>query len=82
MQFLDTDFDERVFKELRNASSVSRKDSPIKVGGSLLDSWRDHITSSQIAKAIEILGLFGLDRIYSQNSLPNVDEAYRLLTED
>jgi hypothetical protein len=82
MAFLNTPFDERALENLGRASSVSRKDSPIRTGGSLLEGWREHVTCRQIERSLEILALFGLDSIYSQGLLPNVDEAYRLLRED
>ncbi len=81
MKFLRKDFDEKILKKLQRASSVTLNDSAIRVGGSLIDGWRDHIPSHQVEKAIQILSLFGLDRIYSKSSMPNVGAAYQLLKE-
>jgi len=79
--FLGKSYDEAVFTSLRKPSPVSREESAIISGGSLIDSWREQITDEQIQRAVEILSLFGLERIYSQDSMPNVEEAYNLLEE-
>jgi hypothetical protein len=62
-------------------SAMSRADSAIIAGGSVLDSWRKHIDSRHITRANEILGLFGLDRIYGADSSPLVrgNEALRIM---
>lgn len=80
--FLGKDYDEAVFGQLRTPSPVSREVSAIISGRSLTDSWREQITDAQIQKAIEILSLFGLDRIYSQGSMPNVDGAYNVMEDN
>jgi len=74
--FLGKSYDEAVFAKLRKPSPQSRADSAIISGGSLIDSWRKHVTDEQIRRAVEILSLFGLDRIYSQDSMPNTDGIY------
>jgi hypothetical protein len=71
--FLGKEYDEAVFAKLRKASPVTREDSAVISGGSLIDSWRQKITDEQTRRAVEILSLFGLDEIYSQDSMPNVD---------
>ena len=55
--------------------------SKIISGGSLLDKWRRNITDDQVTRACEILSLFGLDRIYGAESLPDVDAARAMLAE-
>ena len=57
---------------MRKPSGRIRKDSAIVTGTNLIDTWRKHITDKQIARAIEILTLFGLDKIYTEGSLPLV----------
>ena len=71
--FLGKSYDETVFANLRKPSPVSRGESAIISGGSLIDGWREQITDEQIHRAVEILSLFGLDKIYSQDSMPNPD---------
>ena len=80
--FLGRDYDQRILKNLGKPSPVSRKTSAIISGGSLIDGWRKQITGEQIQRAVEILSLFGLDSIYSQGSMPNVDGAYRVMEDN
>jgi hypothetical protein len=77
--FLSRRFNKKVLCTLRAPSTVSRKDSAIVKGTSLIDSWRAHITDQDLEKALNILSLFGLDEIYSDESMPNVAAAYELL---
>jgi hypothetical protein len=79
--FLGKDYDDRVFKTLRKPSPVSRDESAIVSGGSLLDGWRAQITDQQTRRAVEILNLFGLDGIYSTDSMPDVEGAYRFIED-
>ena len=78
--FLGKKTDEKVFKNLNKPSSESRKDSEIMTGGSLTDGWRDYITVEQIQSAVNILSLFGLDSIYSHESMPNIDNAKMMIS--
>lgn len=68
--FLDNHYDESVLASIYKPSKLSRKDSSIITGNSLLDGWRQHVSKSQLKRAIEILKLFGLDKIYSYESVP------------
>jgi hypothetical protein len=70
---LGVPYDERVFRTIRTASALSRKDSAINTGKSLTDDFKNHISSGRIKRAIEILGLFGLDEVYSDGSMPLID---------
>jgi hypothetical protein len=79
--FLDKKHDRAVFRQLGKPSPVSRAHSPIISGGSLVDDWRREITDDQIQRAVEILSLFGLHRIYSRSSMPNTAGAHDVLGE-
>jgi hypothetical protein len=68
--YLGVPYNERVFKTIRIASALSRKDSAINTGKNLTDDFKNHISCHQIHRAIEILGLFGLDKVYSEGSMP------------
>lgn len=74
--FLGKHYDESIFCKLRNVSATIQKDSAIIAGNSLVDGWRKNITSRQIKRAIEILNLFGLDSIYSENSMPHMHNVH------
>jgi hypothetical protein len=78
--FLGKKFDETIFLNLSKPSSMSRKESAVITGDSIVDSWRKHITDEQLQKAVEIMSLFGLDRIYSEEVMPDVSSAYALMS--
>lgn len=77
--FLGQRYDRRVLAQLKLPSPLSRPDSTIITGGSLIDSWRAGITAEQLARAMEVVRLFGLDRIYSDEAMPNVQAAYEIV---
>ncbi|HRV94917.1 MAG TPA: sulfotransferase domain-containing protein [Anaerolineae bacterium] len=71
--FLEKPYDEAVLTKLKTPSPVTRMDSKIVTGGSLINGWREKITEQQTDRAIEILSLFGLDKIYTQASMPRLE---------
>jgi hypothetical protein len=71
--FLDEPYDQRVFKHLKKPSQVTRRKSAINTGKSLIDDFKNHISRSQIQRAVEILSLFGLDKVYSEGPMPLVN---------
>jgi hypothetical protein len=77
--FLGKSYDKTVFEQLHKPSPVARSTSAIVSGGSLIDDWRRQITDEQTRKAVKVLGLFGLDKIYSHGSMPNASAAYAML---
>lgn len=77
--FLGETYTSEVFKTIRKPSGVSRKDSAIYSGENLIESWKRHITDKQAKRAVEILSLFGLQRIYSVDSKPLVSGDQNLL---
>jgi hypothetical protein len=60
-------------------SSQSRCDSPVIKGGNLIETWKKSIPDERVTRAMEIVNYFGLDRIYSADTRPNVEEAERFL---
>lgn len=72
LQHLGYPYRPEVLSMISKPSAMSRPDSAIVAGGSVLDSWRKRIGPRQIDRATEILGLFGLDRIYGAASSPLV----------
>lgn len=75
--FLDKTYEATVFSKLRHPSPMTHRESVIITGDSLVDSWRRHITDEQIQRAVEILSLFDLDKVYSQDSMPSADDTYK-----
>ena len=53
------------------ASPMRHVDSPIVTGGNLVRAWREQVTDAQYERAMEILTLFGMDRIYGDGDLPS-----------
>jgi len=41
--------------------------------------WRRHVTEVQLSRAVEILGLFGMDGVYSDSVMPNTEGALALM---
>ena len=68
--FINKSYSTEVIKKTTIPSPVSRKNSAINSGTNLIKSWRKNITEKQIQRALEILNLFGLDRIYNDSDLP------------
>lgn len=64
--FLGEDFDERACRALGRPSPLSRNSRIPSV-----DGWRRFVTGRQLERAVEILGLFDLDRIYGEGTMPD-----------
>jgi hypothetical protein len=69
--FLGKNVDESVFEKMNKPSPLSRPGSAILSGERLVGGWRRHVTPAQLKRAVEILGLFGLDKVYSERAIPN-----------
>lgn len=80
--FLGKPVEPAVFRRLAQPSELTREESAVVRGGSLVDSWRQQVDPAQAKSAMEILALFGLDAIYSlDSSMPNVARAIGMLGE-
>jgi len=79
--FLGKGFDSRVLRMVRRPSLLSKKDSAIITGASLVDSWRERVTPEQTQRAVELLKLFRLDRMYGESSMPDTDAAVEMLDD-
>jgi hypothetical protein len=73
--FLGEDLDDRVYARLGRPSLLSRRDAPPPS----VDGWRAHVDASQLERALEILALFGLDRVYGEGPMPDPSGAYSLM---
>lgn len=51
----------------------------LKRRAALLDPWRHHLTADQVARAVEILRIFGLDEIYTDDTMPNPQGVSRFM---
>ena len=63
--FLGEDFDSRAYPVLERPSPLSRNP-----GTHPVDGWRRSVTGRQLGRAVEILGLFDLDRLYGEGTMP------------
>lgn len=74
--FLGEDFDAHAYRNLERPSPLSRKEAPYKpsVGG-----WRRQIGGRRLERTVEILNLFGLDRLYGEGTMPDPSGAYALM---
>jgi hypothetical protein len=77
--FLGKDYDENVLAKMKRPSLYSRPRSAILSGERLVDGWRKDLTSVQLERAVEILSLFELDRIYSKNTMPDASGVLTLM---
>ena len=74
--FLGEDFDARVYRTLRRPSYLSRRDEDPSV-----DAWRRSVSSSQLERTVELLALFGLDRVYGEGAMPDPSGAHALMMD-
>ncbi len=75
--FLGEDFDAHAYRNLERPSPLSRKEAPYykpSVGG-----WRRQIGGRRLERTVEILNLFGLDRLYGEGTMPDPSGAYALM---
>src|SRR5215210_4172710 len=72
---LGEDCDLRVYAGMSRPSPLSREDAP----GPSLEGWRARVSNHQLQRAVEILRLFGLDRLYGEGSMPEPSGAYALM---
>ena len=64
---LGEDLDDRVFGKLGRPSPLSRKDTTAPS----VDGWRNLTSQRRLGRTIEILNLFGLDRLYGEGAMPD-----------
>ncbi len=66
------DYDlKKILSIIKKPSRTTRKDSPLFNDKDILNHWKQRFTKEQIDRGYEILELFGLDKIYDKNSIPN-----------
>jgi hypothetical protein len=69
--------DERAVRAAARPSATTRRDSAVHSGGELIDGWRAGVTEDDIRSAVDVLRVFGLDRIYGEGSLPLIRDPLR-----
>lgn len=69
----------RALKVAKVPSPTCRPGSSVLHGRDLVGEYKRHLTKEQISRAIEILGIFGLDKIYGKEPLPLQKGDYKWL---
>ena len=80
--FFHENYDEEIYIKLKKPSLLTKKHSAIIADNNLISNWREHLTKKQVERAMEILRIFELDKIYTDDLTPNVDAAYEILTKN
>ncbi|HEY5094315.1 MAG TPA: sulfotransferase [Candidatus Eremiobacteraceae bacterium] len=81
--FLRVRFDDHVRKEIATPSQTVRTNldgqgySSIVSGDDVVGGWRREVSPQQIKRAVEIVRMFGLDRIYGEEPMPLPDAKER-----
>lgn len=70
--FLGKPYSPKVLKRVSIPSLESNKRSAIISGADLVSSWRKNIIQEQVNRALEIMSLFGMDKIYNAGNLPSI----------
>lgn len=65
-------------KAFRAPSALSRSDSATS-SDAAVDRWRGELSEEQVRRAVEILGYFGLDRVYSESPMPDARAAWEIM---
>ena len=68
--FLGKTPDEAVYRSVGRPSPLSRSESAVVLGGHPVDSWTRSVDVAHVERTVEILALFGLDRIYGEGPMP------------
>ncbi len=75
--FVGRDFDEGVLRKVGRPSPTSRRGV---LRGDPVGGWRRGLAGRRMERTLEILGLFGLDRVYGEGTAPDPSGALALMT--
>ena len=70
--FLGKTRDRRVFGKLKDPSPTAKRQSAVITGENPVDSWKRYISEEKIKRAVDILKIFSLDKIYSKDPMPKM----------
>jgi hypothetical protein len=78
--FLGKPVSESVFQRIERPSTMTWvRPGAQKPRPSDVDSWRRYVSKERIARSLDILARFGLESIYSEAPLPDIDACSRLM---
>lgn len=82
--FLGRRYDDQALQAVRKPSRTTGRKSrqAITSKKDVLGKWRQGLTEDQIRRSVEILGLFGLDQIYTDDLMPSKTGALSILGEN
>jgi hypothetical protein len=69
-EFVNLPYDPHALETLAKPSATSRKDSAVFSGEDLIEAWRGSVTPEEVEATMRVVALFGLDRIYTSDSMP------------
>ncbi|ODS29716.1 MAG: Sulfotransferase domain protein [Candidatus Scalindua rubra] len=79
--WLEKPFEETITEKIRKPSKTSQSFSAIKTGESIIDNWKNQLSTKQIDSTMRILDHFGLDQVYDINPMPKVKDPIGLLED-
>ncbi|MFH1509083.1 MAG: sulfotransferase domain-containing protein [bacterium] len=70
-KYLKKPFDPKIKNVMKKPSAMTGENSALNTGSDLVSGWREHVADDEIEKSVQILKSFGLDNIYSTDSMPS-----------
>jgi len=70
MPFIGEPYSPEMLDQVTKPSAQSRKHSAIINKTDLVNSWRKSISDEQVKRSVEILSIFGLQKIYNDSDMP------------
>jgi hypothetical protein len=78
--YLGKSMDNLDLEKLKTPSLTARRaSSAVWTGADPVDNWKNKVSEEQRQRALEILALFGLDRIYGEASMPRMEGVQELM---
>lgn len=72
--FIRKTYSQKVLKQIKIPSLETSKRSAIISGTDLVSAWRKNISEKELARALEIISMFRMDKIYCDEDLPLVKD--------
>ena len=79
--FINRSFDITVMDKVTRPSRLSGRGSTLESSQNRLGSWKKNITAKDIEEGLEVLAVFGLDKIYNIAPIPDREAVYRFMGE-
>jgi hypothetical protein len=79
--FVGRDFDPTIFAKMRRRSRTTGYRSVLQKGGDPVSDWTHLWSPDDIRRALQILGMFGLDEIYTDSPIPRVEGLSALMSQ-